>query len=72
MENKLETVKKCNCCGKKFNLENVTNRVKAKVMPMYDADGNLRLYLFNCDCGSTLAIKFEILDINGGKNNERK
>ena len=61
---KLEVIKKCTCCNKEFTLEDVTSRIKSNVMPMYDGQGNLRLYLFNCDCGSTLAIKFEIIDID--------
>lgn len=63
MKKKMEIVKTCGC-GKEFSLEDVAIRVKKKIMPMYDKNGNLKLYLFNCDCGSTLAIKFEIIDVD--------
>jgi len=60
----MKTIKTCACCQKEFTLEDITKLVKENEKPLYDADGVLCLYLFDCPCHSTLAIKFDVIQIS--------
>lgn len=57
-------IKTCSCCGQEFTLNQLIDIIKADPKPMYDEDGKPLLYLFDCECKSTLALKVEVVEVN--------